>query len=202
MPHDLDIPMSTLAFKSVENEQMFEYQNLFTLPIIINNYYNYIITIIILCRPLRKYDDSALIRSKIEPTESIVIRDVPLTSLSNISELSNMDDILTSALKEGGGKLKTCNVVLHGPPGVGKSSLKRLILGYPPLQREQQNATGIIENAVRAVSTTRLAGGRQTLAEVNNVELIKMLAKQVKFLHLSSDIPQDDSTHQHIPVSV
>ena len=157
-----------------------------------------------MCRPRRKYDDDFAL--KIEPDESIVPHDVPLTSSSNISELSNMDIILTSALKEGGGKLKTCNVVLHGAPGVGKSSLKRLILGYPPLQREQQNATGIIENAVRAVSTNRFTGGRQTLTEVNDVELIKMLAKQVKFLHLSSDTPQDiyshDSTDQHIPVSV
>ena len=165
---------------------------------LININYNYFYYV--LCRPFRNYDDdSALKRSKIETTESIVTRDIPLTSSSN------MDVILAGAFNEGGGKLKTCNVMLHGPPGVGKSSLKRLILGYPPLQREQQNATGIIENAVRAVSTNLLAGGRQRLTEVNDVELVKMLAKQVKFLHLSSDTLQGiyshDSSDQHIPVS-
>ena len=127
-------------------------------------------------------------------------------------------------MKEGGGKMKPCNITLHGPPGVGKSSLKRVILGQPPLPKEKQNATPIIENAARAVSIDRLtASGMKMLAEVDNKSLIKMLAKKAKTLPLSihSSQPHDstqhhtqphdstqhhtqphDSTQHHIPVSV
>ena len=104
-------------------------------------------------------------------------------------------------MKEGGGKMKPCNIMLHGPPGVGKSSVKRVILGQPPLPKKKQNATLIVENAARAVSTNRLtASEKKILAEVSNTELIKMLAQATKsFLHK----PQHYGTTQHhIPVSI
>lgn len=99
-------------------------------------------------------------------------------------------------MKEGGGKMKPCNTILHGPPGVGKSSLKRVILGVPPLPKEKQNATHIIEKAARAVSTKRFtANGKRILAEVNNTQLIKMLAKKAESIRVSSQKPQHhDST--------
>ena len=104
-------------------------------------------------------------------------------------------------MKEGGGKMKPCNIMLHGPPGVGKSSLKRVILGQPPLPKEKQNATLIVENAARAVSTDRLtASGKKILAEVGNTELIKMLAQTTKsFRHKPRHY---GTTQHHIPVSV
>ena len=109
-------------------------------------------------------------------------------------------------MKEGSGKMKPCNTILHGPPGVGKSSLKRVILGQPPLPKEKQNATHIVETAARAVSTDRLtANGRKILAEVDNTKMIKMLAKKAESLRLNSHKPQHhDSTdhHDYIPVSV
>ena len=100
--------------------------------------------------------------------------------------------------------MKPCNITLHGPPGVGKTSLKRIILGHPPLPKEKQNATSIIENAARAVSIDRLtASGMKMLAEVDNKSLIKMLAKKAKTLPLSIHSSQPhDSTQHHIPVSV
>ena len=109
-------------------------------------------------------------------------------------------------MREGGGKMKPCNITLHGPPGVGKTSLKRVILGQPPLSKEKQNGTPIIENAARAVNTSRFtANGKKLLAEVNNHDLIKMLAKKAKSIHLNRKKPKEpDSTQQqqHIPVSV
>ena len=107
-------------------------------------------------------------------------------------------------MKEGGGKMKPSNNILHGPPGVGKSSLKRVILGQSPLPKDQQNATHIVEKAARAVSTDRFAtNGRKILAEVDNTDIIKMLAKKAKSLRLNSHKPQQhDSTHHHTPVSV
>ena len=90
-----------------------------------------------------------------------------------------LESSLTTAMKEGGGKMKPRNITMHGPPGAGKTSLKRVIIGLSPLPSEEQNATDIVENAVRAVSTDRItADGRRSvmLTEVDNEELIKMLA--------------------------
>ena len=100
-------------------------------------------------------------------------------------------------MKEGGGKMNPCNITLHGPPGVGKSSVKRVILGQTPLPEEEQNATPIIENAARAVNTNRLtASGKKMLAEVDNHDLIKMLAKKAKSVHF--DDKNHDSSQQQL----
>ena len=120
-----------------------------------------------------------------------------------------MDNVSESAVIEAMGvsvKMKSCNVVLHGPPGSGKTSLKRLILGQTPLQKEKQNATGIMESATRACTYRRLTDGKKILAEVKNKNLIEMIAKKVQSLYIPSQMPQCevsyDFTQQYIPVSV
>ena len=110
-------------------------------------------------------------------------------------------DRLLEAMKEGGGKMKPRNITMHGPPGAGKTSLKRVIIGLSPLPSEEQNATDIVENAVRAVSTDRItADGRRSvmLTEVDNEELIKMLARKVESHRVTSHQTQEP---QHKPVS-
>ena len=52
------------------------------------------------------------------------------------------DDILRQAISEGSGYLKPAVVIMHGPPGAGKSSFINLILGRPPRKPEEQNSTG------------------------------------------------------------
>ena len=92
--------------------------------------------------------------------------------------------------------MKPHNITMHGPPGAGKTSLKRLIIGLSPLPPEEQNATDIVENAVRAVSTDRFIadGGRSVmLTEVDNKELIKMLARKIE--------SHQTQEPQHKPVS-
>ena len=112
-----------------------------------------------------------------------------------------LESSLTTAMKEGGGKMKPRNITMHGPPGAGKTSLKRVIIGLSPLPSEEQNATDIVENAVRAVSTDRItADGRRSvmLTEVDNEELIKMLARKVESHRITSHQTQEP---QHKPVS-
>ena len=105
-----------------------------------------------------------------------------------------LESSLTTAMKEGGGKMKPRNITMHGPPGAGKTSLKRVIIGLSPLPTEARNATDIVENAVRAVSTNRFtADGRRRvmLAEVDNEELIKMLARKVQSHRVTSHQTQE-----------
>ena len=98
--------------------------------------------------------------------------------------------------------MKSCNVTLLGPPGVGKSSLKRVLLGQSPLPKQQQNATPIVENAARAVSSCHLSpDGRQSLVEVNNEQLVEMLRKKIES-EILLEKTSSDLTHQHIPVSI
>ena len=69
--------------------------------------------------------------------------------------------------------MKHLNTVLHGPPGSGKSSLKRAILGEDPLPEEEQNSTDIRKNAVRAVSMDRL----KSFGIITNEDLVELLAE-------------------------
>ena len=92
---------------------------------------------------------------------------------------------LAEAMKEGGGELFLSNIILHGPPGAGKSSLKRIIIGQPPLPKHKQNATDILEKSVRAVCIDRVTASTTAsgLFEVaDNEQIIEMLAGEVEAL--------------------
>ena len=84
------------------------------------------------------------------------------------------------AMAEGGGTLKHLNVVLHGPPGSGKSSLKRAILDEDPLPEEEQNSTDIMKNAVRAVSMDRLKNFKVVTTEDFVELLVEAMMNQIK----------------------
>ena len=80
------------------------------------------------------------------------------------------------AMSEGGGKLLQSNIVLHGPPGAGKTSLKRIMVGLPRLPRNERRSTKIMENSVRAISTDRV----KQFEIIENNDLIGMLASVVR----------------------
>ena len=82
---------------------------------------------------------------------------------------------VAKAMEEGEGDLVQSNIVLHGPPGAGKSSVKRLIIGLPPLPKEKHTSTDIVENAVRAISTNQM----KHFQVIDNDELIGMIANEV-----------------------
>ena len=83
-------------------------------------------------------------------------------------------------MENGWGKLFQSNLVFHGPPGAGKSSVKRVILGQPPLPKHKQSATDILERSVRAVSINCTASTDRHFEVVDNEQIIDRLAGEVK----------------------
>ena len=111
----------------------------------------------------------------------------------------SQQEAFIEAMSEGGGNFSQSNIVMHGPPGAGKTSLKRVILGQPPLPKEEQNSTNIIENAVRAVRIEQL----KQFKVVDNEQMIVNLARAVQELatnkypkvqpiHRSQTIPSNE----------
>ena len=53
------------------------------------------------------------------------------------------DDIFWNAVQEGSGLFQYGVVIMNGPPGAGKTSVKQLLLGRPCLTQEEQNSTSM-----------------------------------------------------------
>ena len=104
---------------------------------------------------------------------------------SNVKNpVPNIHDVERS-IKQASGKIKVARVLLHGGPQVGKTSVKRLIFNYPPLPKEEEQSTPLLEDPVRAISTRRMMStDHKNLEEVDEAKLIQMIQKEVKS-HLS-----------------
>ena len=88
-------------------------------------------------------------------------------------------------IKQVNGKMKVARVLLHGAPQVGKTSVKRLIFNYPPLAKEDERSTQLLEDPVRAISTCRMMStDERNLEEIDETKLIKMIQMELKS-HLS-----------------
>ena len=77
--------------------------------------------------------------------------------------------------------MKVARVLLHGAPQVGKTSVKRLIFNYPPLAKEDEQSTQLLENPVRAISTCKMMSTDQrNLEKIDETKLIKMIQMELK----------------------
>ena len=93
---------------------------------------------------------------------------------SSVSEYLHVCAAVTIAMQKGSGEFQQCNIVMHGPPKSGKSSVKQLILGQPTCETEVD--TPVIENAVHAVQPS--PGERFVV--VNEESLLITLANEAK----------------------
>ena len=108
-----------------------------------------------------------------------------------------MESAVARAMSEGSGQLLQANIMMHGPPGSGKSSLQGLLLGKPPLKKEEQNATGILERAVRLVCTNRLtAKGTHQFESVSNDQIIEKLAGEVEAYCNTTTVPPESQSNR------
>ena len=98
-----------------------------------------------------------------------------LKHCTNVKHLS----AIAEALSEGEGNLFQSNIVIHGPPGAGKSSVKLLVLGRQPLPKHEQNATDVLEQCVRTIQVGRIATTEECFKEADNDEIIGRLATEV-----------------------
>ena len=77
------------------------------------------------------------------------------------------------------GTMRIRRVILYGPPCVGKSSIKRLIQGYPPLDKKEQNSTGVLEPPVRLITTDRLMETGCDLKIIDEEDYIRMVGREL-----------------------
>ena len=124
-------------------------------------------------------------------------------ALNKDRHLKNIQKVL-KAMSEESGNIKVSLITLHGPPGAGKTSLKRLLLGKPPLPPKQQNSTPVVEQPARAIATGKigLKQGSKQLEEINEKKFIELLAQHVHQLtpdQISENIVTTASTSSMPP---
>ena len=95
---------------------------------------------------------------------------------------------LSKAVSEGSWKMLQAKILLCGPSGTGKSSLKRVILGQP--KDGSHDATDILENAVLSIYTEKME-------IVGRDEMVSMLADVVQDFCMSKSIRKKDSAKLH-----
>ena len=94
------------------------------------------------------------------------------------------NEAVTKSMSEGFVDIKVSLIALHGSPGVGKTSLKRLLLGELPLPPELQNSTPIMDQPARAITSSKVGclmkTGSEQLERINENVLLELLAGYVQ----------------------
>lgn len=86
------------------------------------------------------------------------------------------------------GCMQVQRVFLHGPPGAGKSSLLRVILGQNPVELSEENSTGILQPPERLVSTKKIIkNSEDILQKVDEYDVLSMMANELKRVNNTND---------------
>ena len=127
--------------------------------------------------------------------------------MQNISQTLFLFTILTDtipytklvqrAMREGRTKLLIIKALISGPPGVGKTCIRHLLLGLPP--PPSRTSTPLATRATRAISFYRIkADGSEdvTWTELDDDTYLKYIAEEVKMIELnpSRAVPRQPAT--------
>ena len=95
--------------------------------------------------------------------------------------------LVERAMREGVTTLLIIKALIIGPPGVGKTGIRCLLLGLPPPPR--RTSTTLLTRATRAISFFRLkadgGSGDVTWMELDDSTHLKFIAEEVKMLELN-----------------
>ena len=89
-------------------------------------------------------------------------------------------------MREGRTKLLIIKALITGPPGVGKTSIRHLLLGLPP--PPSRTSTPLATRATRAISFYRIkadGSGDVTWTELDDDTYLKYIAEEVKMIELN-----------------
>ena len=100
-------------------------------------------------------------------------------------------------MRDGITKVFIVKALIIGPPGVGKTGIRCLLLGLPPPPR--RTSTPLATRATRAISFYRIkADGKRdvTWTELDDDAYLKYIAEEVKMLELNSSpaVPPQPAT--------
>ena len=101
------------------------------------------------------------------------------------------------AMREGRTKLLIIKALITGPPGVGKTGIRHLLLGLPP--PPSRTSTPLATRATRAISFYRIksdGSGDVTWTELDDDTYLKYIAEEVKMIELnpSRAVPPQPAT--------
>ena len=105
--------------------------------------------------------------------------------------------LVQRAMREGSTKVLIVKALIIGPPGVGKTGIRYLLLGLPPPPR--RTSTPLATRATRAISFYRIkadGSGDVTWTELNDDTYLKYIAEEVKMIELnpSRAVPPQPAT--------
>ena len=109
-----------------------------------------------------------------------------LCLFSILTEAPSYIKLVQRAMREGRTKLLIIKALITGPPGVGKTGIRHLLLGLPP--PPSRTSTPLATRATRAISFYRIkadGSGDVTWTELDDDTYLKYIAEEVKMIELN-----------------